>query len=124
MDEKDEEALGELVNRLRDMQKSFRSDKTGSKVERLVKDCGYLFFNIDDRKLTVRRTKSIEKSDFTNYLLCGEKTAKSLGLLDRPSPRSKAGPKTSKEGFSSFLISPRSQRKEVGTMAPRSCPTT
>ncbi|MBN2130629.1 MAG: hypothetical protein JW741_14095 [Sedimentisphaerales bacterium] len=33
MDEKDEEALGELVNRLRDMQKSFRSDKTGSQVD-------------------------------------------------------------------------------------------
>jgi len=30
MDEKDEEALGDLVNRLRDMQNSFRSDKTGS----------------------------------------------------------------------------------------------
>jgi len=33
MNEKDEEALGELVNRLRDMQKSFRSDKTGSEVD-------------------------------------------------------------------------------------------
>lgn len=33
MDEKDEEALGELVNRLRDMQRSFQSDKTGSQVD-------------------------------------------------------------------------------------------
>ena len=33
MNEKDEEALGELVNRLRDMQESFRSDKTGSRVD-------------------------------------------------------------------------------------------
>ncbi len=57
------------------------NDEIGARIEELVKGKGYLYFNIDDKKNSVRRSEHIVKSDHYNYLLCDEKTAKMLGLL-------------------------------------------
>lgn len=57
------------------------SDKIGKNIEDLVVNCNYLYFNIDDKKGLLRRTDQIKKSDYYNYLLCDEKTAKELNLI-------------------------------------------
>jgi FkbM family methyltransferase len=56
-------------------------DEVGKKVERLVEKIGYLYFNIDDGKGTLRQVEHISKSDFWNYLLCSPKAARELGLV-------------------------------------------
>jgi FkbM family methyltransferase len=55
------------------------NDEIGERVERLVEDHGYLYFNIDDHAGTLRQVEHIGKSDFWNYLLCDATTAKELG---------------------------------------------
>jgi FkbM family methyltransferase len=42
---------------------------------------GYLYFNIDDGKKSIRQTAKIEKSDYWNYLVCKPDTAKALNLI-------------------------------------------
>lgn len=56
------------------------TDEIGQKVESHVKELGYLYFNIDE-KGCIRKVNNITKSDYYNYLLCNEKTAKELKLL-------------------------------------------
>ncbi len=56
-------------------------DEVGEKVESLVKNNGYVYFNIDEKAGTVRKVASITKSDYWNYLLCSPTTAKELGLV-------------------------------------------
>ena len=59
------------------------SAQVGTEVETLVKDCGYIFFNIDEIKGPVRQeTLSIEgKSRHSrNFLLCTNAVAIDLGL--------------------------------------------
>ncbi len=57
------------------------TDDVGQKVERLFEGLDYHYFNIDDKKGTIRKTDRIFKSDYFNYLVCQEKTAKQLKLI-------------------------------------------
>lgn len=52
------------------------NDKVGRNVEALVKDKGYVYFNLDEESGTVRRVDHISKSDYYNYLICSEDVAK------------------------------------------------
>ena len=56
------------------------TDDIGKQIQKYVKDLGYLYFNIDEDN-GVRQVHEIRKSDYYNYLLCNEETAKSLNLL-------------------------------------------
>lgn len=56
-------------------------DEVGERVEKLVADCGYLYFNIDDKAKSVRQVEKITKSDFWNYFLCSPEKAKELKLI-------------------------------------------
>jgi FkbM family methyltransferase len=56
------------------------ADEVGQAVENLVRENGYLYFNIDDRAGTLRQVEHITTSDHWNYLLCSPATAKELGL--------------------------------------------
>jgi FkbM family methyltransferase len=56
------------------------SDEVGSRVYGMVKDLGYLYFNIDE-KGSIRQVDKITKSDYYNYLLCNRDTAVELGLV-------------------------------------------
>jgi hypothetical protein len=77
------EGLGEYLDRYRPaMLIEVLNDEVGSNVERLVKGKGYLYFNIDDKKGTLRQVGKIAKSDFYNYLLCNEDIARYLRLED------------------------------------------
>lgn len=61
------------------------SDEIGKQIENIITGRGYLYFNINDDSRNgpkgARMTKNITKSDCLNYLLCSEKTAKSLKLI-------------------------------------------
>jgi FkbM family methyltransferase len=54
-------------------------DVVGAKVQELVKDLGYLYFNIDETH-SIRQTDAIGKSDYFNYLLCLPPVAEQLRL--------------------------------------------
>jgi FkbM family methyltransferase len=56
------------------------TDEIGREVQDAVDDCGYLYFNIDE-KGAVRRVHKVVASDYYNYLFCGEQTARDLGIL-------------------------------------------
>lgn len=56
------------------------NDNVGTKVQSYAEKCGYLFFNIDEKK-GVRKVDQITKSDAFNYLLCTEDIAKSIHLI-------------------------------------------
>ena len=56
------------------------SDEMGKIIQDYVKDCGYLYFNIDEDG-GVRQVSEILKSDYYNYLLCDEETAYKLALI-------------------------------------------
>jgi FkbM family methyltransferase len=56
-------------------------DAVGEKVEALVKENGYLYFNIDDKAKKLRKVEHITQSDFWNYLLCSPSKAKELELV-------------------------------------------
>lgn len=57
------------------------TDEIGQKVEDLVSNNGYYYFNIDERAGSIRKVEHIGKSDQWNYLLCSPDTAKQLGLV-------------------------------------------
>lgn len=57
------------------------NDEIGKKVQEIVKDKDYLYFNIDDKNNSVRRSDRIVKSDYFNYLLCNKETAECLDLF-------------------------------------------
>lgn len=56
------------------------NNEVAEKVNLLVKDLEYLYFNIDE-KSGIRKTETIEKSDYYNYLICDKATAQYLELL-------------------------------------------
>lgn len=56
------------------------NEDVGSKVEELIKDMEYLYFNIDELG-GVKLTEHIEKSDYYNYLLCSKEMAENLQLI-------------------------------------------
>lgn len=55
------------------------TDDIAAKVAYIVKDYGYLYFNIDEAK-GVFRTDLIGRSSSYNYLLCSATTADQIGL--------------------------------------------
>jgi len=55
------------------------TDEVGEKVEALVKDLNYLYFNIDELG-SIRQVQNLSKSDFYNYLFCSSETAHKLNL--------------------------------------------
>lgn len=57
------------------------NDEVGQKVQNLVNELSYLYFNIDDIKCSIRQTDNLTKSDYFNYLLCNRETANKLKLL-------------------------------------------
>lgn len=56
-------------------------DEVGRRVEELVSGKEYLYFNIDDKKKSLRRVDHIVKSDLWNYLICSKEKAQFLGLI-------------------------------------------
>lgn len=54
------------------------NDTVGRNIEALVAGKGYIYFNLDEKSGTIRQVEHISKSDYYNYLLCKEKTAKLL----------------------------------------------
>ena len=56
------------------------SDDIGEKVEKIVSNLDYLYFNIDE-KGSILPVKSIRKSLYYNYLLCSRQTAEKLLLI-------------------------------------------
>jgi FkbM family methyltransferase len=56
-------------------------EEQAAKVNSVFSGLGYLYFNIDDIKKSVRQTEKIEKSDYWNYLVCRPETAKALKLI-------------------------------------------
>lgn len=57
------------------------NDEVGQKIEEIVKDLGYLYFNIDE-KAGIKKVEHIKKSDYYNYLLCDSPTAAKLSLIN------------------------------------------
>lgn len=65
------------------------TEKVGEQVEALVKDCGYLFFNIDEGRGPLRQgsLSIVGKSRHSrNFLLCQEPIAAHLNLLSQHLP--------------------------------------
>lgn len=54
------------------------NDTVGRNIEALVGGIDYLYFNLDEESGTIRQVEHISKSDYYNYLICKEKTAKLL----------------------------------------------
>lgn len=57
------------------------NDDIAKNLNEIFQGMGYLYFNIDDIKNTVRLVPEITKSDYWNFLLCNENTAKVLNLI-------------------------------------------
>lgn len=51
------------------------------KINRLLKDSDYLFFDIDDKTGIISKKDKIEKSSFYNYLICTQSVAEYLKLI-------------------------------------------
>lgn len=58
------------------------NQEVANKINHYLNGLDYLYFNIDDRKGTIRKTDIVEKSDFWNYLVCNYETAKYLSLVE------------------------------------------
>ena len=57
------------------------SEDVADKLQRLFDGLQYHYFNIDDKNGNIRKTNTIEKSDYFNYLVCTEESAKQLKLI-------------------------------------------
>ena len=57
------------------------TDEVGFKLQQLVDGLDYFYFNIDDKGRKVRKVDIIKKSDYFNYLICKEESAKKLKLI-------------------------------------------
>lgn len=56
------------------------NNEVGNKIEELVKDHGYYYFDIDEKN-QIKVVDHIKKSSYFNYLLCQKATALTLNLL-------------------------------------------
>jgi FkbM family methyltransferase len=75
------EGLGEYLARFRPaMLIEILTDEVGAKVKDLVQDLDYLYFNIDENN-GIRQVKTIDHSDYYNYLLCSKQIAQQLKLI-------------------------------------------
>jgi len=70
-----------LASALPDFIVEVLDDEQAQKVNSVFEGLGYLYFNIDDGKKSIRQTAKIEKSDYWNYLVCRPETAKALKLI-------------------------------------------
>lgn len=76
------EGMGKYLDEFRPtMLIEILNDEVGEGVEALVKDKGYLYFNLNEASGSIRLVETIRKSDYYNYLLCDRKIAEDLGLL-------------------------------------------
>ena len=57
------------------------SESVAEKLRDFFEGSNYCYFNIDERKGSIRRTVTIEKSDYFNYLVCTKESAKELKLI-------------------------------------------
>ena len=79
----------EVLEGMKDFLTSFKptilievlTKEIGHELTKVFENMDYLYFNIDDENNSIRRTETIEKSDFWNYLICNELTAQKLGLI-------------------------------------------
>ncbi len=77
------EGMGKYLDEFRPaMLIEILNDEVGARVEALVKDKDYLYFNLDEASGSIRLVDKISKSDYYNYLLCDRKIAENLGLLN------------------------------------------
>lgn len=56
------------------------TDEVGYKVQQLIKNMDYLYFNIDEIGIP-KQVNEIKKSTFYNYLICSPQIAKQLNLI-------------------------------------------
>lgn len=79
------EVLGGMANYLKEFKPTMiievLNEEIAEKLNTIFNGMGYLYFNIDDVKNSIRLTPKITKSDYWNYLLCDENTAKQLKLI-------------------------------------------
>lgn len=77
------EGMGKYLDEFRPaMLIEILNDEVGARVEALVKDKDYLYFNLDETSGSIRLVETIQKSDYYNYLLCDRKIAEDLRLLN------------------------------------------
>lgn len=75
------EGLGAYLEKFRPtMFVEVLNDEVGSRINELVKDLEYLYFNIDEDR-GIRQENRIGHSDYFNFLLCTKQVAYDLGLL-------------------------------------------
>lgn len=75
------EGFSEYLNKFRPtLLLEILEEDVAKRISDLIKNLGYLYFNIDEKGFT-KQTNTLGKSDCFNYLLCDEKTAIKIGLL-------------------------------------------
>lgn len=57
------------------------NDDIAKRLNAILENLNYLYFNIDDANNSIRQIAKIEKSDYWNLLVCSERTAKKLNLI-------------------------------------------
>lgn len=57
------------------------NDEIDEKIQHIVKELDYIFFNIDERK-GIKRVETIGKSDYYNYLLCSKEVVEKYKLVE------------------------------------------
>ena len=73
------EGLGKYIEQFKPaMLVEVLNDKVGQHVEALVSGKGYVYYNLDEKLGTIRQVEHISKSDYYNYLICSEETAKQV----------------------------------------------
>ena len=56
------------------------NDEIGAKIQNIIKDIDYLYFNIDEVNKP-KKVSKIVKSDYYNYLICAPDVAQKLKLI-------------------------------------------
>lgn len=56
-------------------------ENIAKKLDSILMDMDYLYFNIDDKNNRIRQINKIEKSDYWNLLICDKNTAQELKLI-------------------------------------------
>jgi|SRR5688572_25219237 len=57
------------------------NDGVADKLQQLFNGLEYYYFNIDDKQGTIKKTDTIKKSDYFNYLVCTKESAQQLKLI-------------------------------------------